>query len=585
MVDRVGKKEGRMVRFSTYQVVVLSVFLLWGCGTTTEQESGGTSDGVMDVVVTDVGPDVVDVQDEPDTVQADVLENVLADVSTEEEEPVIEVVPGQSIAEITVGMTMVELRELVGDPDSQFGFQRLINARYNDLAIEVLLTSTEASFASDDARVRSISTLPGAGLKGELTLDLTREDLEAKFGPVTLESSGVVYFVESGLAVELSAENRATRYAIWPPYQLQAEPPEMLPAETEMVDEVVSETDEALPEYEFEGETYRVVDMHLHIGTLEGQYPSGVAFLLSQLPPQSLMYFPSTAGLVLDPYGEHVGIQEHLRAAGVAHGVLLATYTHKTVGYARNRLLEDLLDDPRNVNVDGSPFAWGMVSINFDGYEEPEVKASRLAALESYFVQRPDLFIGIKLAHAQQAVGFDDPLYMEVYDVAAKYGVPMLLHTGLSPFPNSATDPHFYDPASLEAVITAYDGAHGQGKVDFVLAHTGQGDARAIESSLQLAAAKDNVWLELSAINRPLQIDENGEDIDSDEPMHPYVLGEILNRDLVSKAIFATDGPQYFGKTQSALKLLVGEMVTIGYSPDDIQGVLADNFFRCFFAQ
>jgi len=118
--------------------------------------------------------------------------------------------------------------------------------------------------------------------------------------------------------------------------------------------------------------------------------------------------------------------------------------------------------------------------------------------------------------------------------------------------------------------------------VDFVLGHTGQGDARAIESSLQLAATHPNVWLEISAINRPLLIDADGNEVDSDAPMHEVVLGEIKARNLVGKTIFATDGPQYFGKVQSYLNLMVSTMHSVGYTPAEIQAVLADNFFSCF---
>ena len=94
--------------------------------------------------------------------------------------------------------------------------------------------------------------------------------------------------------------------------------------------------------------------------------------------------------------------------------------------------------------------------------------------------------MGIKLAHAHQAVSFEDPIYLGVYDVAARQNVPVLLHTGLSPFPNTQTEPEFYDPGTLESVIEAYDGQHGQGRVDFVLSHIGQGDFNAIEHGLHL---------------------------------------------------------------------------------------------------
>lgn len=502
------------------------------------------------------------------------------DVITQLDERVV--VPGQSIGQVEIGMTMAQMTTLLGQPDSQIGFQRVITVRYLDEGVEVVLTSSEPAVATDNARVRSVGTLPTAALHGELVRGVSRAELEAAFGPSTMQNRGIFYFPEHGLAVEIDQNDLAVRYSVWPPYELDLKPPEMLWASTEITSPRVGSEPGMSPRFQHGGDSYSVVDMHLHVGTNEAQVPTGVEYLLSQLPAMTLMHFPAVSGLVLDPYAEHVGIQEHLTASGVAHGVLLATYTHKTIGFAENELLESLLADSRNVNADGSQWAWGMASINLDDFDSPEVMESRLAALDSYFEKRPDLFIGIKLAHAHQAVGFDDPLYLGVYDVAAKHGVPVLLHTGVSPFPNTQTEPHYYDPAILEAVITAYDGEHGQGYVDFVLGHAGQGDARAIESSLQLAETKTNVWLEISAINRPLLIDDDGNPVESNEPMHPYVLGEIKERNLIAKTLFGTDGPQYFGKVQSYLSLMVSTMKSVGYTSQEIQAVLAENFFNCY---
>ena len=174
---------------------------------------------------------------------------------------------------------------------------------------------------------------------------------------------------------------------------------------------------------------------------------------------------------------------------------------------------------------------------------------------------------------------------MGVYDVASRQGVPVLLHTDFSPFPNTQTEPEYYDPASLESVIEAYDGQHGANRVYFVLSHIGQGDIRAIEHSLQLAERHENVWLELSAINRPLLIGMEGETVDDPALMHTYVIEQIKLRGLQDKLIFATDGPQYFGKVHSYLQLMAESMRDAGYTVADLRGVFSENFYRCFFDQ
>jgi hypothetical protein len=157
-----------------------------------------------------------------------------------------------------------------------------------------------------------------------------------------------------------------------------------------------------------------------------------------------------------------------------------------------------VLLDPGSAGPDGR-FAWGLVSVNFDDWTAP-VASERLRIVEAYLTARPDLFIGIKLAHAHQGVAFDDPAYQGIYEVAARQGVPVLLHTGFSPFPNSRTTPEYYDPDALEAVVSAFDGDHGLPRVELVLSHVGQGDGRAVNHALALAEAHDNVSLELSAL-------------------------------------------------------------------------------------
>jgi predicted TIM-barrel fold metal-dependent hydrolase len=191
-------------------------------------------------------------------------------------------------------------------------------------------------------------------------------------------------------------------------------------------------------------------------------------------------------------------------------------------------------------------------------------------------VARPDLFIGIKLAHAHQLVALDDEAYLGVYDVARETGVPVLLHTGFSPFPGAEDDPAYYDPHHASAVVEAYP------DVDFVLSHIGQGDARAVAHALDLAETHDNVWLEVSALGRPVLIDEQGEPASTTEPQYPAVLAAIRARGLVTRTLFASDGPQYSGSVRSYLDRIRSGMVDAGYSDAEIAAVLGGNFMRLY---
>ncbi|MBZ0231966.1 MAG: amidohydrolase [Deltaproteobacteria bacterium] len=328
-----------------------------------------------------------------------------------------------------------------------------------------------------------------------------------------------------------------------------------------------------------DGRTLPVVDMHLHAGDYATMAPTGKAFIAANLPPAFALYAPELFDRLNDPYAPHVGIAAQTELAGVDHAVLYAVYTQHTTGYFTNEALEAALLDARNATDGDAPWAFGFASIDFDGWDT-DVAGERLEALRSYFVAHPQLFKGIKLAHAHQQVPFTDPAYQGVYQVAAEVGVPVLLHTGFSPFPGAATDPAYYDPLGLEAVITTFDGEHGAGRVEFVLSHVGQGDARAVAHALDLAAAHDNVWLELSALGRPLAVGLDGEPVTSTEPQYPYVIAQIRARGLIARTLFATDGPQFSGAVRTYLQRIVAGMQDAGYTTDEIAAVLAGNVSR-----
>ncbi len=333
---------------------------------------------------------------------------------------------------------------------------------------------------------------------------------------------------------------------------------------------------------EVDGRALPVVDMHLHPGDYATMASTGKAFITQNLPPAFALYAPALLDRLSDPYAPHVGIVAQTALAGVDHAVLFAVYTHHTTGYYANETLAADLADPRNVaGDDGAPWAWGFASVNFDDWAG-DLAGDRLAALRSYFTAHPDRFIGIKLAHAHQQVAFTDAAYQGVYQVAAEVGVPVLLHTGFSPVPGAQNQPAYYDPLGLEAVVTAFDGAHGPSRVDFVLSHVGQGDARAVAHALDLAAAHANVWLEISALGRPLQIDLDGHPVTGTEPQYPAVLAAIRARGLIGRTLFASDGPQYSGAVRSYLGRMVAGMQAAGYTTDEIAAVLAGNFRRLF---
>lgn len=331
---------------------------------------------------------------------------------------------------------------------------------------------------------------------------------------------------------------------------------------------------------EVEGTAVEVVDTHLHPGDFGQMSAGGKQFTVSATPDFSRAYAPPVFARLLDPWAEHVGIREQATLGGIDRVVLYAVYAQETTGYFTNEQLAAVLLDERNTrDAQGRPWARGFASVNyFDGWATPGVASKRLAALDSWLAKYPELLIGIKLAHAHQAVAFDDPAYLGVYDVAGARGVPVLLHTGFSPFPGSQTAPEFYDPRYLETVVSNYDGTGSLPRVVFVLSHVGQGDARSVESALALAEAHDNVYLELSALNRPITLDESGAPVTRSEPQYPSVLAQLRARGLVSRTLYGSDGPQFSGFTAAYAAKLIEGMQAAGYTLAEIRQVMSENF-------
>ena len=119
----------------------------------------------------------------------------------------------------------------------------------------------------------------------------------------------------------------------------------------------------------------------------------------------------------------------------------------------------------------------------------------------------------------------------------------------------------------------------------FILMHVGQGDLRTTNSARTLAQNYANVALELSALGRPTVLNERGEMAMTLEPQFINVLAEAKKRNLSDKLIWASDGPQSPGFAASYRDRIVAELKKQGYSKDQIQAILAGNFYRIFGAR
>lgn len=462
-----------------------------------------------------------------------------------------DIVPGARIGAVEVGMRWAEVRSALGEPSAEpVVLTRLGHARWAASGIDVLFTSPEEATAADDAIVIGVG----------VAASTSRAELEAAYGPSTESYDGNDYYA-AGLGVAYGTDDIADRIAVFAPPEAPRAGIEAMPAPTGGV--------------VLDGAPIPVVDMHLHPGEYAQMAPEGRSYIAANLPPGLQIYAPDLLDRLSDPWARHIGIAEQTALAGVGHAVLFAVYAPHSTGVFSNEALLAVLDDPRNVAAEGGPWAWGLASIDFENWTT-EVGTERLATLRDLLARRPERLIGIKLAHAHQGVRLDDPAYFGIYQVAAEAKVPVLLHTGFSPFPGTQDGPAYYDPSHLEAVLAAYP------DLDVVLSHIGQGDARAVRHALDLAASHEHVWLELSALGRPLRVDDSGAPVTTDQPQYPMVLAEIRARGLIRRTLFATDGPQYSGAIRGYLRKLVDGMTAAGYTRDEIADVLSRNFGRLF---
>jgi len=308
---------------------------------------------------------------------------------------------------------------------------------------------------------------------------------------------------------------------------------------------------------EIDGERIPVIDMHLHPGDWDSIPPETQSYLAERFPFPFKLHPSKLAAGILSPSG----IVEELDAAGVHGGVLFAVYAPRTVGIATNELvIRGVAAYPRRLR--------GLASLRVDRWSTDQAsELARLAEALSY-----DGMIGIKLAHAHMHFRMDDPAYFGIYELAARMGKAVYLHTGTSPFPGTSSEPAYTDPSYLEPAIAAYPQAI------FILGHLGYDFANrqpgALEACLELARRYPNVYLEPSALG------SEGADPTGENFLKTFI--RIKELGVIDRVIYGSDGPQSPGFVGTYLGRTVTAMEGADYSADEIRAVLSGNFVRVF---
>lgn len=309
--------------------------------------------------------------------------------------------------------------------------------------------------------------------------------------------------------------------------------------------------------FEVMGERVPVVDMHLHPGDWDLVPPATQAYLASRFP----FPFNLNPAALAESTLSAEGIKAQLDGAGASIGVLLAVYAPRTVGVAPNELVMGQLDAfPERFR--------GLASLSIDTWSEDE--DDELERLRDALMV-PGM-IGVKLAHAHQHFRMDDPRYYSIYEVAGEMNAPVYLHTGTSPFPGTAQEPAYTNPAYLEEAIALYP------NTDFILGHLGHDfitqEIKNLDVCIDLAQRYDNVFLEPSALGSAGSDPTGRNLIDS--------MAAMLDGDVVDRIIYGSDGPQSPGFVLDYLERTVSAMEASGYSLEDIKAVLAGNYARVF---
>lgn len=305
------------------------------------------------------------------------------------------------------------------------------------------------------------------------------------------------------------------------------------------------------------GERLPVVDMHLHQGEWNLIPEATRAFLASRFPAPLGYVAERTAESALDAEG----VLEQLDEAGVSQGALFAVYAARTVGVATN----DYVAAQVQVNPER---LWGLASLRLDTWNTDADQ--ELAALEQA-LEAPN-FIGIKLAHAHQHVRFDDPRFEPLWALAAATGAPVYLHTGSSPFPGTAQEPAYTDPAYFEATLAAWPDA------TFILGHLGfdfvNREPGALDTCIRLAQTYPNVWLEPSALGSQTS-DPSGDNLAA-------TYAAMQEAGVVDRIVYGSDGPQSPGFVAEYLARSLEAMERAGYTPSEARMVLSTNFAALF---
>ncbi len=196
--------------------------------TVNDSDNLEVNDSETDQTEVDYGTDDVADTEKEDDVEEDMTEEETDDDI--EQITKLEIKAGEGIGDIKVGMKYSEIKTLVGEVDTQMGFNRLVTAEYKSLGLELVFSSPDLMELKDDAILISIGAMEDGSFSGNVVPGMSRSDIEDILTG-DKEDTGDYVFYPAGISVHYE-DDEAVLVGVFPAYELQYDPPEMKPCST-----------------------------------------------------------------------------------------------------------------------------------------------------------------------------------------------------------------------------------------------------------------------------------------------------------------------------------------------------------------
>lgn len=146
-------------------------------------------------------------------------------------DPGIEIVPGVGIGELRLGDRGDRLFALAGEPSATLRFGNLVLLTFEAVALEVVVAAPVDEELTPAAKVLSIGALVSDAVEfsGPAHPGQARDEIHAAAG-APQESIEDVDLWEAGWSVGYRSDGTAKVVAVFAPYTLAIDPPEMTPA-------------------------------------------------------------------------------------------------------------------------------------------------------------------------------------------------------------------------------------------------------------------------------------------------------------------------------------------------------------------